>query len=265
MTTQFDRLCYFELIDRSRGGHIIVDRIVISDSETPPDDGRVDPRVEGLLEREDVRSFSDLAGAYQRLYQTALQEQGDGDADPLVDALRPTLTLEETVVVLPAVAQAKLQSRRQQRAKFERSIPVSSFAMTSRDESPGDIKIHLRGNHKNLGEEVPRGFLRVISSAPPDRKYERQRPATNRSGAGSQRQPSTGARDGQSHLEAPLRAGDRALGGQFRQDRRAPNPSRTARLLGAEIHRRRLVREGHAPPDGSEQHLPYVEPSGCAG
>ncbi len=169
MTTQFDRLCYFELIDRSRGGHIIVDRIVISDSETPPDDGRVDPRVEGLLEREDVRSFSDLAGAYQRLYQTALQEQGDGDADPLVDALRPTLTLEETVVVLPAVAQAKLQSRRQQRAKFERSIPVSSFAMTSRDESPGDIKIHLRGNHKNLGEEVPRGFLRVISSAPPDR------------------------------------------------------------------------------------------------
>jgi hypothetical protein len=170
MTTQFDRLCYFELIDRSREGHIVVDRIVMSDSETPPDNGKVDPRVADLPAREGVRSLSDLAGAYQRLFETIIHQQPSaGDADLLMGALRPTSTWEASAAVLTVAAQAKLQNLRRQRANFERSIPASSFAMTSRDEAPGNIKIHLRGNHKNLGEEVPRGFLRVISSAGPDR------------------------------------------------------------------------------------------------
>ncbi len=36
MTKEIGRTCYFEIVDRSRSGHIAVERIVLSDSETPP-------------------------------------------------------------------------------------------------------------------------------------------------------------------------------------------------------------------------------------
>jgi hypothetical protein len=37
--------------------------------------------------------------------------------------------------------------------------------MTSMDEDPHNVRLHLRGNHKNLGGEVPRGFLQVIAGS----------------------------------------------------------------------------------------------------
>jgi hypothetical protein len=46
---------------------------------------------------------------------------------------------------------------------LEARFPPSTFAMLSHDENPGNVKIHLRGNHQTLGAEVPRGFLKVLS------------------------------------------------------------------------------------------------------
>ena len=42
MTKEIGRICYFEIVDRSRNGHIAVDRIVFSDSQEPPADPAVD-------------------------------------------------------------------------------------------------------------------------------------------------------------------------------------------------------------------------------
>lgn len=42
-------------------------------------------------------------------------------------------------------------------------VPPSVWAMQSMDEDPANVRIHIRGSHKNLGEEVPRRFLRVIA------------------------------------------------------------------------------------------------------
>ena len=42
-------------------------------------------------------------------------------------------------------------------------VPESAFAMISRDDSPHNVKVHLRGDHKNPGEEAPRQFLQVIA------------------------------------------------------------------------------------------------------
>ena len=42
----------------------------------------------------------------------------------------------------------------------------STWAMVAHDENPGNAKLHIRGNHKSLGEEVPRGVL----TAPSERK-----------------------------------------------------------------------------------------------
>src|SRR5205814_4979438 len=49
------------------------------------------------------------------------------------------------------------------RAELEAQIPESSFAMLTADYQPRNVRIHIRGNHQNLGEEVPRRFLQVIA------------------------------------------------------------------------------------------------------
>ncbi len=45
-------------------------------------------------------------------------------------------------------------------------MPHSEWAMVARDENPGNVKLHIRGSHKDLGAEVPRGVLHVVGNAP---------------------------------------------------------------------------------------------------
>ena len=35
--------------------------------------------------------------------------------------------------------------------------------MIAEDRDPHDVRLHIRGNHKNLGDEVPRRFLQVVA------------------------------------------------------------------------------------------------------
>jgi hypothetical protein len=46
---------------------------------------------------------------------------------------------------------------------LEAQIPVSEFAMIAEDRNAHDVRLHVRGSHKNLGDEVPRRFLQVIA------------------------------------------------------------------------------------------------------
>ena len=109
MTLAIGRMCYFEIVDRTPEGHIIVDKIVFSDSKEPPAD-------------------------------------------------------EAPAVVLP-----------QRSESLESTIPPSAFAMLASDWESHNVGIHIRGNHKNLGEEVPRRFLQIIAG-------ENQQPITSGSG-----------------------------------------------------------------------------------
>jgi hypothetical protein len=43
------------------------------------------------------------------------------------------------------------------------AIPESIFATVAADEDPHDVRIHIRGNHQNLGDPAPRRFLQVIA------------------------------------------------------------------------------------------------------
>ena len=49
------------------------------------------------------------------------------------------------------------------RRAAEESIPESIFGMIGSDEDPHDVRVHIRGNHKNLGEVAPRRFLQIIA------------------------------------------------------------------------------------------------------
>jgi cytochrome c553 len=96
MTKEIGRECYFEIVDRSRDGHLVVDKIVFSDEKDPP-----------------------------------------SDPSPAESAVR--------------IAEEGL------------TFPESVWAMTSMDENPHDVRLHLRGSHTNLGDPVPRGFLQIVA------------------------------------------------------------------------------------------------------
>ncbi|MBM3785149.1 MAG: DUF1553 domain-containing protein [Acidobacteria bacterium] len=98
MTLPFERICYFELVDRSRSGNIAVDAIVFSENKEPP----------------------------------------------AVTIIEPAEWQEPSSAV---------------------AMPESAFGMVAWDEAPGDVRLHIRGNHQNLGEQVPRHFLRVLGES----------------------------------------------------------------------------------------------------
>jgi hypothetical protein len=176
LTKEIGRLCYFEIVDRSREGHLVVDRILFSDSKEPPGPGAgPNRRVLALLDRPDLDSLERLAAGYAELFRAARSPaQGDLDARQLAAALVPCGTLEELPSDDPGI-QRMIEGIREKRAARENQVPPSTFAMVARDENPHDVRIHLRGNHKNLGSEVPRRFLEVLGG-------REQRPVLHGSG-----------------------------------------------------------------------------------
>ena len=149
LTKENGRIGYVQITDRSRDGHIAVDRIVFSDSPEPPPIAEApEPAVLALLADPAVQTPADLVAAYGRL------AAGLGTDD---------LALLEELDGAPWQAVPEPQRP---------EIPPTAFAMSSMDSDPHDIQIHVRGNHKNLGETAPRRFLQIIAGedCPPFRQ-----------------------------------------------------------------------------------------------
>ncbi len=97
---EIGQICNLEIADRRTDGHIIVDKIVFSDSKEPPADA------------------------------------------------------PEPVAAEPLSAAG------------QKVLPEEPFGMLAAEDQPRNIRIHLRGNHLNLGDEAPRGFLHVLDGKP---------------------------------------------------------------------------------------------------
>ena len=130
---------------------------------------------------------------------------------------------------------------------LQAEAPASPTAYAVADGKAANAKIHVRGDPKQLGDEVPRHFPAVLGG---------QQLPRDCSGSGrlqladwltDPKNPLTGPRHGESHLAAPLRPGDRGDAERLRQPGHAADPSRIARLPRRPLHRQRLVREGAAP------------------
>lgn len=93
LTFERNRVCYLEIVDLDREGHISVDEIVYSEHKEPP------PTVPGSVA-----------------------------AGPSADV----------------------------------DIPESAFTLMAADYEPHNVKVHIRGSHTNLGDEVPRGYLKAL-------------------------------------------------------------------------------------------------------
>ena len=58
----------------------------------------------------------------------------------------------------------ELMALRQERASLLSQAPVPEQTMAVSDSDVHNVKVHIRGDHNSLGEEVPRGFLSEIGS-----------------------------------------------------------------------------------------------------
>ncbi|MCW5980049.1 MAG: PSD1 domain-containing protein [Bryobacteraceae bacterium] len=57
----------------------------------------------------------------------------------------------------------ELERLRLLRRQLEAQAPEPAYAMLASDDWPRNARIHVRGNHQQLGEEAPRGYLRVLN------------------------------------------------------------------------------------------------------
>src|SRR5437867_6248703 len=82
MTKEIGRLCYFEIVDRSREGHIVIDKIVISDSKEPPGlASSPNKHILALLSQPRLDSLEAVAEAYEKLFTGVLEHGRAEDQD----------------------------------------------------------------------------------------------------------------------------------------------------------------------------------------
>lgn len=76
------------------------------------------------------------------------------DAIVFSDSKQPPPSSEESLLALPPPS------------SLEESIPEQVFGRVSYEDVPHNLRIHERGNHMNLGVEVPRRFLQILDGSP---------------------------------------------------------------------------------------------------
>ncbi|MGH9723008.1 MAG: PSD1 and planctomycete cytochrome C domain-containing protein [Bryobacteraceae bacterium] len=78
------------------------------------------------------------------------------DAIVFSDSKEPPQDISETLA--PVAAGSELEA----------SLPAETFGRVSYEDVPHNLRIHERGNHLNLGREVPRRFLRILDGEDPE-------------------------------------------------------------------------------------------------
>ncbi|HUG82302.1 MAG TPA: PSD1 and planctomycete cytochrome C domain-containing protein [Bryobacterales bacterium] len=159
------QVSYIEIVDRARDAHIVVDKIVFSDSkEPPPIASAPNPRIVELLAAGNVQSLEELAARYQDLLTRVLAAPSGDETDKwLLAALSPDGTLEDAALLVGETKRSDFERLQSQRAQLGAGIPDSVFGMLTADDLPRNARVHIRGSHTDLGEEVPRRFLAVLS------------------------------------------------------------------------------------------------------
>ena len=162
---EIGRICYFEIIDRSSEGHIIIDKIVLSDSKEPPSLAKPNRYARTMWSEADLSSLESLAESYQGMFRSVLRQSTGLDRDTrwLRSALNPGGGLEDLSAFLTDDELGRFSELQSRRAALQARVPESVFAMVAGDDKPHNIRIHIRGDHKNLGDEVPRRYLQILA------------------------------------------------------------------------------------------------------
>jgi len=123
-----------------------------------------------LLKDGPVTDLANLVARYESVFQLA-DAQGQQENSTALEAFREQLYADDgpygeldagkltlAMATTDAIAVAEME-----RADLEKTKPDVPFAMAVEDGSPEDLRIHIRGNHITLGDQVPRRFPEVLT------------------------------------------------------------------------------------------------------
>jgi hypothetical protein len=125
-----------------------------------------------------VRRYAELFEQAESADASALQQDpAKAAARKLIDDPRGPLSIprgDQLERSYPAATAEALKKARGELAALEKDAPPVAEVMGVEDQKPTNLRIHIRGSHLTLGDEVPRRFLSVVSGetreeVPPDR------------------------------------------------------------------------------------------------
>ncbi len=120
--------------------------------------------------------WMDSEHAWQRATNAPSARTNSGNSlrldDPELEAFRDVLHSKSGPFAVPKNAESyfpssqgtALSAARATLKDLEGKLPAMPEAMAVSDGTPTDLRVHKRGSHLNLGEEVPRGFTRSIGT-----------------------------------------------------------------------------------------------------
>lgn len=158
---------YIEVLDES-DGWVALDEIRFSDHRHPRPDA---PNAAVLELLQVCQENQDTIFAHVAAF---LAELGEEKVSPAQAELKKILVDEGLLLDQSQLVQ-QCESLDQQRQKIDARLPNPKRALAITDGTPENEFLHIRGNHKQLGEEVPRRFLEALGGL-------EQQPASNASG-----------------------------------------------------------------------------------
>ncbi|MCH2127313.1 MAG: DUF1549 and DUF1553 domain-containing protein, partial [Pirellulaceae bacterium] len=152
---------HIEILDYG-DGWLAVDEIRFSDGELPAE--VMSPVVEKLVMGEPIQSRKDLDLAVAGLFRESLKNWSQGAASPAqTDWVR--WAVSKKLVEIPAVARESLEIASQQLDDLAESLPSPTRVLAMADGNGQNRALYVRGNHKTLGEKVPRRLLTALGGA----------------------------------------------------------------------------------------------------
>ncbi|HVU88737.1 MAG TPA: PSD1 and planctomycete cytochrome C domain-containing protein [Pirellulales bacterium] len=165
---------YIELVDDG-DGWLALDQVV--QAEYPPAAEQANALVAALLNNAAIQSPADLAASYRRLFDTAIDDwlaradidaetrDHEGDRAAIVNALLSIAAADHDDANLARAGEqaraafAEIDRRRQQ---LVARLPAFRRSLAIAEGTPEDESVFIRGNHKTLGERVPRRSLQIL-------------------------------------------------------------------------------------------------------
>jgi cytochrome c553 len=156
---------YIEILDEGPGS-IALDAVLFSD-EAPPGDPPNQLLVR-MLDDPSVDSPERLAQKYQAVFLELLSQWRPAGLGATRDDADRVAILNWMLESYPKASGGKHQDEEEYSAilekhrQLEANLPAPRRAIAMADGTAWNERVHLRGNHKNLGEEIPRRFLEVL-------------------------------------------------------------------------------------------------------
>ena len=149
---------YIEIIDHGEGT-VELTQLVQSDETSPP--GSVDRSFLEITAGQ-PQTRSELAAAFDRQWHQAILHWDDGLLSQSQVQIVNWL-LANQLLPLTDLATQTLGEQRSRFHALTKQIPEPTHALTMVDGSPENENLFIRGNHKTLGDLVPRQFLTAIA------------------------------------------------------------------------------------------------------